>query len=223
MTNIVKLVLVGICFLLLIRLISKIIDFFIERSQNRFLSKIIKSDPIMKKLIKNAEQKMKKKVKFATHPLSILYSDIMCAWGIEPRTKKILVPLDQNRVIRPKDKDRQIHSFAHELAHLIRKDFKNKKKSCGHRLMDCMFCELKTDSLAVELLKEVGIEIGKQIFKDQKQQFWFARIKSVVDIQCQECHQIVKQEKCPRLKEILECLGKIASDANLELISDSVS
>lgn len=222
MINFLKFLLVAICFLFLINiLIPKIIDFFVKRSQNKFLREIVKSDPVMKQLIEKVEQKIKKKIKFGIHPLSILYDDINCAWGI--KSGRINIPLDRSKNILPYNKDQQIFTIAHELIHLQKKDYKKKKKSCGYKLIDCMLEELKTDLLTIKLLKKVNAEIGKQIFKNQKQKFWAERLKVKVDIQCEKCHQIIKQGKCPELPKILEYLKAIASEAELKLIADPVS
>lgn len=217
MADIAKLVLMGICFWLLIKiLIPKIIDFFVKRSQNKFLRKIFESDPVTKQLIEKVERKLKKKVRFEIHPLSIFYNDINCAWGI--KSERINIPLDQNKIILPYNKDQQIYTLAHELIHLQEKDFKKKKKGCGYKLINCMLEELKTDLFAIQLLKEMDIEIGGQIFNGQKQKFWSERLKVKIDIQCEKCHKIIKQGGCPELPKILEYLKAIASEAELRLI-----
>lgn len=96
------------------------------------------------------------------------------------------------------------------------------KKKCGYNLMSCMARELEVELDTVELLKKEGIEIGEQIFKNQKQKFWSERLKIKVDIQCEKCHQIAKEKKCPELQKIFEYLKAISSDVNIKLIVDPV-
>lgn len=221
MADFLELLLILFCFWFLIKiLIPKIIDFFVKQKENKFLLEILKSDLTKKQLIETTGRKIKKKIKFGIHPLSVFYSNIYCLWGI--KSGRINVPLDKSRNILPYDNDQQIFTLAHELIHLQEKDYKKKKKSCGYKLIDCMLEELETDLFTIMLLKEVGVEIGKQIFKNQKQKFWSERLKVKVDIQCEKCHQIVKQGECPELQKISECLNVLALESGLVLIADSV-
>lgn len=197
------------------------IDYFVQKSQHKLLTEILKSDPIMKKMIENIETKIKKNVKFQIHPLLILYDDINCAWGI--KSGRINIPLDRSKNILPYNKDQQIFTLAHELIHLQEKDYKKKINDCEYKHISCMFQELRADLFAIKLLKELNVEIGKQIFKNQKQKFWAERLKIKVDVQCERCHQIIQQGICPKLPQILEYLKAITSEAELKLIADPVS
>lgn len=217
MTDILKTLLIFIGFWLLISLVPKITDYFVKKRQNKFLSKILKADPIMKQLIERVEQKIKKKIRFEINPLSIFYDDYFYyVWGIN-RRGKLVIAVNSNGAIIPQDKDRQIFNLAHELAHLIEGNFKI-NNSCGYRLVSCLFKELGAHLLAAQLLKEINVEIGNQIFKNRKQGFWSKRLELTVDVQCEKCHQIVKEKKCPELQKILEYLFAIASDAGIKLI-----